>query len=280
MEKGDWPVEQLKIGVMATLAEEMDGEMQKIRGLGLDNCQMCSWDVTLWNEKIGGAMIEAAQRHEVAVTTFWAGYPGPESWDFVNGPKSIGLVPVEYRAMRVEALKKAASLAKWLGLPSITTHAGFIPENPNDPVFTETLEALREVAGHCAELGIGFWLETGQETPVTMLRTIERLGLPNVGVNFDSANLILYGKANPVDALDVIGKHVRGVHAKDGRYPTTGDSLGEEVPIGQGKVDFPVLIRRLKELGYCGPLTIEREITGEQQMVDIKKAIEYLRPYC
>ena len=276
-------MEKLKIGVMVTLAVDMDGEMKKIRELGLDNCQVCSWNVDLWTKEIGEALMEAARRQGVEITTFWTGYPGPEAWDFIEGPKSTGLVPAEYRAMRVEALKKGAEWAARLGLASITTHAGFIPENPNDPVYDETVAALGEVAARCKELGIGFWLETGQETPVTVLRTIERLGrlgLDNVGVNFDSANLIMYGKANPVDALEVIGKYVRGVHAKDGRYPTTGDQLGVEVPIGQGKVDFPVMIRRLKELGYAGPLTIEREITGEQQIVDIKNAIEYLKPLC
>ena len=90
-------VEKLKIGVMVTLAPEMDGEMAKIRELGLDNCQVSSWNVELWTDEIGQAMMEAARRHGVEVTTFWTGYPGPEAeWDFVNGPSNIGLVPVEF----------------------------------------------------------------------------------------------------------------------------------------------------------------------------------------
>jgi len=84
--------------------------------------------------------------------------------------------------------------------------------------------------------------------------------------------LILYGKANPVDALDVIGKYVRGTHMKDGLYPTTGREIGKEVPMGQGRVDFKALVRRLKEIGYDGPLTIEREISGPKQIEDIRMA--------
>ena len=114
-----------------------------------------------------------------------------------------------------------------------------------------------------------FLFETGQETPVTLLRTIEDIGTDNLGINLDPANLILYGKANPVDALDVFGKYVRDVHAKDGLYPTDGKHLGRETPLGEGKVDFPRLIAKLREVGYDGSLTIEREISGEQQLKDI-----------
>jgi sugar phosphate isomerase/epimerase len=143
------------------------------------------------------------------------------------------------------------------------------------------LDALREVVGYCAERGITFCFETGQETPTTLLRVIEDLaagspGLDNVGVNLDPANLLLYGKANPVDALDVIGTHVRGVHAKDGEYPTNGRALGVEKPLGEGRVNFPVLVPKLKALGYTGALTIEREISGPQQIADIRHAIRLL----
>ena len=109
-----------------------------------------------------------------------------------------------------------------------------------------------------------------------MLRMFEQIGMDNLGVNLDPANLIMYGKSNPVDALDVFGKYVRGVHAKDGRYPTNGHNLGPEVPLGQGKVNFPALIRRLHELGYDGSFTIEREIAGDQQIRDILAAKQLL----
>jgi sugar phosphate isomerase/epimerase len=109
-----------------------------------------------------------------------------------------------------------------------------------------------------------------------MLRLIHEVGTGNLGVNLDPANLIMYGKGNPVDALDVFGQYVRSVHAKDGCYPTDPYHLGKEVKIGQGKVNFPNLIARLNEVGYRGPLIIEREISGEQQTKDIKEATGYL----
>jgi L-ribulose-5-phosphate 3-epimerase len=206
----------------------------------------------------------------------WAGWPGPKTWDFVGGPNSLGIVPPEWRAVRITALKQGADFAHALGLPAIITHLGYIPENATDPAFPGAVEAVREVALYLAQLGMQFWFETGQETPVTMLRLIHEVGTANLGVNLDPANLILYGKANPVDALDVFGQYVRSVHAKDGRYPTDPYHLGQEVKISQGKVNFPALLARLTELGYTGPLIIEREISGEQQVIDMKEAVTYL----
>ena len=97
-----------------------------------------------------------------------------------------------------------------------------------------------------------------------------------MGVNLDTANLILYGKANPVDALDVFGKYVMNIHAKDGLYPTNGHDLGKETRIGDGKVDFKALFIKLHELNYDSYVTIEREIEGEQQTDDIRHAKKYL----
>ena len=132
----------------------------------------------------------------------------------------------------------------------------------------------------CKENGQNFLFETGQETPVTLKRAIQDIekavGKGNVGINLDPANLIMYGKANPVDALEVFGEYVMGIHGKDGKYPTDGHHLGDEVPLGQGKVNYPAFIAKLKEIGYQGDITIEREISGEEQKKDIRMAKELL----
>ena len=173
-------------------------------------------------------------------------------------------------------LMDGADFAKLLGVTDVVSHMGFIPENPHDPNYPGFISALRTVAEHLKENSQYLLFETGQETPVAMLRAFEDIGTDNLGVNLDTANLILYGKANPVDALDVFGHFVRNIHAKDGFYPTNGHDLGREVRLGTGKVDFPAFFKKLKELGYDGPVTIEREITGEQQMIDIRESIIYL----
>ncbi len=203
--------------------------------------------------------------------------PGKMVWNFYQGPLTIGLVPPQTRAARIDALKRASDLAKLCDIKAVHTHCGFIPEDPNEPLYGETVKAIHEVASHCKANGQIFLMETGQETPVTMLRAILDTGLDNIGANLDTANLILYGKGEPVGALDVIGKYVRGLHAKDGLYPTDPKNLGKEVAIGKGKVDFPEVMRKLHRLNYTGPITIEREISGARQEEDIRASISYLQ---
>jgi L-ribulose-5-phosphate 3-epimerase len=266
----------LKLGVMAPLEKGPEAAIQEVAEFGLPTCQVVCWQRDLLTAEVADQLRAAATIHGVEITTLWTGLPGPHVWDFVRGPVSIGLVPPELQAERVATLKQGADFAAHIGIPSITTHVGFIPESLTNPLYPRLLDALREIVGYCAERDLGFWFETGQETPVVMLRVFEDLGYENVGVNLDPANLLMYGKANPVDALDVFGSYVRGVHAKDGEYPTNGRELGVEKPLGEGRVNFPVLVAKLKELGYAGALTIEREISGPQQIADIHHAIKLL----
>jgi len=271
---------KLRLGVITHLGKEPEVEFGKIRDLGLPTCQVSMWNPDQYTDENVRLLRAASEKCGVEVTTIWTGYPGPAVWNCTEGPSTIGLVPPEYRAMRVEALKKGASFAAACGIPCITTHAGFIPESPTDPLYRGSVDALAEVARHCKKVGIYFCFETGQETPITLLRVMTDIGTNNLGVNLDPANLLMYGKANPIDALDILGPFVRGVHAKDGEYPTEPGKLGVEKPLGDGRVNFPVLIPKLKGFGFSGALTIEREISGPQQVVDIKRAIEILGPLC
>jgi sugar phosphate isomerase/epimerase len=164
----------------------------------------------------------------------------------------------------------ASDFAHRIGVKNIVTHVGFIPENPSDPDFNGTVAALKHLCGYMKQKEQFFLFETGQETPITLLRTIEAIGTRNVGINLDTANPILYGKANPLDALDVFGKYVMDTHIKDGFYPTNGMYLGHESRAGDGKANIPAVVKKLiTEYGYQGPFTIEREISGEQQLNDI-----------
>ena len=269
-------VSQMRLGVIVPLGKGPEEELKKAHDLGLPTCQITCWQPDLFTEEMAERLIAASEQYSVEVTTMWTGGPGPAVWNFIEGPSTIGLVPPEYRAMRVAALKKGADFAVRVGVSSVTTHVGFIPENPGNPLYPGLIDALREVVSYCRERDLTFCFETGQETPVTLLRVIEDLGGDNLGINFDSGNLLRYGKANPIDALDVFGEYVVGVHAKDGEYPTNGRELGVEKAIGAGRVGFPKLIAKLKALGYAGALTIEREISGPKQIEDIKHAIEVL----
>lgn len=269
---------KLKLGVIVGLTERPEEDLGKVKDLDLPTCQLACWEPDMLTPEMARKVKEACRSTGVEITTIWAGWTGPKVWDFYDGPLTLGLVPTTYRAIRLKELKKASDFAREAGVGSITTHVGFIPENPHNPVYPELIAALREIARYCKENNQYFCFETGQETPTTLLRAMADTGTDNLGINIDPANFLMYGKANPVDALDIIGPYVKGVHAKDGEYPTTGRELGVEKPLGEGRVNFPVFVKKLKECGYEGALTIEREISGEQQIIDIKRAKELLLP--
>lgn len=264
----------MKIGIMVQLFSEndVDQKFADLRQMGLSRCQLVVWDRALLCGAVAANVKAASQKHEVTVSAFWCGWEGPRVWDFYDGQATLGLVPEAFRFRRMEMLLEGSDFAKKIGVSNLVTHAGYMPENPYDPKYPEVIAALKVIARRCQDNGQYFLFETGQETPVTLKRAIQDIGLDNLGVNLDPANLILYGKANPVDALDVFGEYVRGVHGKDARYPTDGRHLGAETPLGQGRVDYPRFIARLKEVGYDGDITIEREITGEKQKQDILAA--------
>jgi sugar phosphate isomerase/epimerase len=263
----------LRLGLIIGMGRDPGTAMSKVHDLGLPTCQVYVNEI---DSQLVGPLRAALDKHDLEATSLVVGGPGKEVWDFYDGPRTIGLVPRETRAARIAHIKKASDFAKQCGIEAVQTHCGFIPENPNDPIYAETITAMREVAQYCKRNGQNFRYETGQETPITLVRAIQDVGLDNQGVNFDLANLILYGKANPVDAIELLGPYVQGIHAKDGLWPTNPKELGEEVPIGKGKVAFPRIITRLKEMNYRGAVTIEREISGAQQMEDVRAAKAYL----
>jgi len=244
---------------------------------GFESCQLLSWNPAIWTDENAEYLKGLLAHYHITPSAFWCGWEGPCIWNFYEGQLTLGLVPADYRTMRIKNLCDGADFAHKLGITDVVTHMGFIPENPYDPNFTPFCIAVRHVANHLKNNGQYLLFETGQETPVTMLRCFETVGTDNLGINLDTANLILYGKANPVDALDVFGKYVRNLHAKDGLYPTNGHDLGKETRIGEGKVDFKALFTKLHELGYDSHITIEREISGEQQLIDILESRDYLQ---
>lgn len=266
----------MEVGVISFLREDGSG-IETVANFGVKCCQVVCWNIDLCKDEIAEKTRKSAEDAGVRISALWAGYSGPRVWNFTEGPITLGLVPVEYRWMRMQELKRWADFAVTLGAPAIVTHCGFLPEDMTDPQYKPLVAAIRNIGMYCKERNIGFWFETGQETPVTLLRFIEEVGLDNLGINLDPANLLMYGRGNPLDSLDVFGKYVRCIHAKDGLCPTDGFNLGKEVRVGTGLVRFPEFIRKLHEIGYTGDLVIEREISGEQQRIDIAQTISDLR---
>jgi L-ribulose-5-phosphate 3-epimerase len=267
----------LALGLLIKPADGPEATISRVKNMGFTNC-FFSLDAYIdkYTPALADELGNLLKKYGVVATTAEVVGPGRLVWDFEDGPSTIGLVPRESRAARIDALKQTSDFAKLLGIPQIQTHCGFIPENPRDPLYDEAVLAIQEVAKHCARNGQLFLMETGQETPTTMARAIKDVNQPNVGVGMDTANLILYGKANPVDAVEIIGPHVHSIHAKDGKWPTDPMKLGEEVLIGSGVVDFEKVFTKLHKFGYTGAVTIERETEGPQQIEDVKNEKIYL----
>ena len=271
----------MRIGTCVSF-DAMEGMSEKLATLrrhGFDCCQLVAWNPAVWTDENAEELKTQFKKYGITVSAFWCGWEGPQVWDFYDGQITLGLIPPEYRQMRIRNLCDGADFAHKLGITDVVTHMGFIPENPNDSNFNSFCMAVRTVVQHLQKNGQYLLFETGQETPVTMLRCFEKVGMDNLGINLDTANLILYGRANPVDALDVFGKHVRNLHAKDGCYPINGHDLGKETRMGEGKVDFKALFVKLHALGYDSYVTIEREIEegSQEQLNDILAAREYLQ---
>lgn len=266
----------MKVGVLIEIFKntDIDGRFEELRAMGMESCQLVCWDRDILNDdSVAEAINIAVEKHGVHITAFWCGWEGRKVWDFYEGQLTLGLVPADCRMERLKMLLEGSDFAKKIHVTDFATHVGYMPENPYDPNYQGVLSACKTIVERCRSNGQNFLFETGQETPVTLKRAIQDiekdLGPGNIGINLDPANLIMYGKANPIDALEVFGEYVRGIHGKDGMYPTDGHKLGKEVPLGQGKVNYPDFVNKLKEVGYRGDITIEREISGEEQKKDI-----------
>jgi sugar phosphate isomerase/epimerase len=166
-------------------------------------------------------------------------------------------------------IQAVAELAARLGLKLVTFHAGFLPHEESDPAFAKLLDRIERIAAVFARHGIALGFETGQETADTLAAFLRRLGRPEVGVNFDPANMLLYDKGDPIEALRTLGPWLKQCHIKDARRTRVPGTWGEEVTVGTGEVNWPAFLATLDALGYRGDLCIERE-AGEQRVADIR----------
>jgi sugar phosphate isomerase/epimerase len=219
--------------------------------------------------------VDAARASGLRIHTMFVGFDGQSYTDVPAIRRTVGLGIPELQEHRVRIALLYSDVAQELGVNALAGHAGFIPQRGH-PEYHGLVEALRRILDRCAARGQSFHLETGQEPAVQLLQFIQDVGRPNLGVNFDPANMILYGTGEPLAALDVLAAHVRGVHCKDAVPSGDPALLGVEVPMGQGSVDLGGVVRKLRAIGYRGPLVIERE-HGPRVRGDVVEARTYLQ---
>ncbi len=186
-----------------------------------------------------------------------------------------GVVPDATWPENLANFKENILVAKDLGLKLVTFHAGFLPHEASDPAFAKLMDRIRQIGELFGENGLELGFETGQETADTLKDFLDQLALPNVGVNFDPANMILYDKGDPIEALKVLAPYLKQCHIKDANRTSQPGEWGEEVQTGTGQVDWKDFFATLEGLGYEGTFAIERE-AGEQRVEDILAAKKHI----
>lgn len=271
--------EMLPTGVMTGISENPLDDLQKISEFGLRTCQLTNPpDAYVYGERSGeltASFISAAEKTGVSVTSVFIMYKG-HKWNLTEGPGTIGLVPEHTRAPRTVHACAVSNWARKAGIPAVTSHMGFIPEDEKSEVYGGFIQTMRALVDFFSSNGQVFAFETGQEPPRVLRRTIQDIGKDGVGVNLDAANVVMYGMGTPEEAVEELGEYVLNTHIKDGMPPREEGKLGPETPLGEGSVDYGKLIPALYEKGFRGPLTIEREISGAKQAEDIRKAVRIL----
>lgn len=271
----------MRLGICVKIDKNLEEQLAWAKEAGFDSCQLQNYDMSLLNDEYAEYTKSMLEKYGIEATGFWCGWHGPIKWNFQEGPSVLGIVPPQYRASRTKNLLDGAAFARSLGLSDVMTHLGFLPPDWTDPNYIGVVNTVKYILEELAPYGQNFYLETGQEQPVILRRFIEDVGSDRLFVNYDPANLMLYGNGEPIAGLDLLGPYVKSVHAKDGSYPPSGYELGKEYPIGEGQVNIPKFIQKLKEVGFDGPISIECELEVSEDekrrhIIEAKSYIEKL----
>lgn len=246
----------------------------KVRATGLRRVQL-ALDPLRESPTVWGEAVAVLQCSGLTVISGMFGCVGEDYTTLETIRRTGGIAPDATWKQNLNNIQATAALAARLGLKLVTFHAGFLPHDEHDPALTKMLERLGIVADQFQARGLVLGLETGQETAPALRRVLERLARSNVGVNFDPANMILYDKGDPIEAVHILGPWIRQVHIKDARRTTVPGTWGTEVVVGTGEVDWPAFLAALREQSFGGDLVIERE-AGDQRVADIRAVRELI----
>lgn len=269
-----WP-----IGVFASIDAGLGVKLEVARDLGVHTIHLHTPHASSRTPQRAAEFNKRLADFGIKITCVFAGFEGESYADIPTVKRTVGLMPLETRAARTAELKAIADFARELKVHVVGIHLGFVPHDPSDPDYRVMLELTRGVCDHCKRNGQALHLETGQEPVDVLIDFLDDVDRDNLFVNFDPANMILYGAGEPIPALEKLGSRVRSIHCKDATWSDKpGETWGRETPLGEGDVDMGAFVKTLKKIGYDGPLTIEREIPEEpaRQKAEIGGAISLL----
>jgi sugar phosphate isomerase/epimerase len=267
----------MPLGVMIGVGKVMAGKLPGLREAGFTTLQTSTPPAEYHRDPQLAALKQTIAEAGFTVTSLAAVYAGESYADVDAVRRTVGLLPPATRAERTEDTKRCSDFAHALGAANVSSHIGYIPEDRSDPDYRALVATLQDICDSLQRHGQSFNLETGQEAAEALRTFIGDVNRPNLGVNFDPANMILYGTGDPIEALGILAPWVRGVHCKDGDWPTAAGQLGQEQRLGDGQVGLDRFLAKLVEIGYTGPLTVEREVPGDQQLTDFVYAAGLLK---
>lgn len=268
----------LEVGAMFWAGENPREIIQRVKALGV-RCGQLGVTGEYPLAGAGAAWKAALAAEDFALVTVFGAYIGEDYADIPTVSRTVGFIPPATRAEREARTLALSDFAAELGVPGIACHIGFVPEDENHPDFVAVRDMVRRICDRAASHGQTFALETGQEPAATLLHFFKVVDRPNLTINFDPANMILYGTGDPIEALGILAKHVVTIHAKDGDWPDKSkpESLGTEQPLGSGSVGMERFIAKVKEIGYKGTINVEREGTDpERWKTDVGAAVKLL----
>ena len=255
-------------------------DLDMVRSLGVRYGQLGIPGGMQLTEAVAAQWKTALDSAGFTLVTVFAAYEGEDYGDIPAVARTVGFVPLETRAARLARTLAVSDFAAQLGVASIACHIGFVPEDAEHPDYVAVRRMVRHVCDHAARQGQSFALETGQEAASVLLRFIGDVDRANLRINFDPANLILYGTGEPIAALETLAPLVISVHCKDGDWPAPGvpGALGMERPLGQGSVGIERFVQTLRKVGFGGPLNVERETEDQQERIrDLAEGVRLVR---
>ena len=269
------------IGVFASVDAGLGVHLDVAKELGIPTVQVHAPHQQTRTEAAAQDFLQRCRDAGITITCVFSGFDGESYADIATTARTVGLVPEATRAARVKEAKEISDFAKRLGCDCVGMHIGFVPADRQSASYKTLIDATRDLLDHVKRNGQNLHLETGQESADHLLEFIHDVGRDNLFINFDPANMILYGTGDPIAALKKVGHLVRSVHCKDAKWAAPdqrGKGWGTEVALGDGDVGLETYLRTLLSLGYTGPLTIEREIAHDRarQKADIGQAVRLL----
>jgi sugar phosphate isomerase/epimerase len=269
---------ELPIGVFYWAGEFPAATVAEIAALGAEVCQLAVVGERRLTPGLARGYRAALDAAGLRAVTVFAAYAGESYADIAAVQRTVGFLPSATRAQRERRTREVIDFAAAAGIASFGTHVGFVPEDRAGADYTQVRDVVRRLADYAASHGMTFCLETGQEPAPLLLAFLHDVARTNVRINFDPANMILYGSGDPLEAFRLLRPYVVSIHGKDGDWPARPGALGCERALGEGSVDIPRFVRLVRESGFTGSIHVESGVHGDEpREVTLSAAIRLLK---